>query len=30
MMEPLSGVQLGVGADRKISIRKEEARSRRH
>jgi uncharacterized protein (DUF342 family) len=30
MLEPLSGVQLGVGADRKISIRKEEARSRRH
>ncbi len=30
MQEPLSGVQLGVGADRKISVRKEEVRSRRH
>jgi len=30
VQEPLMGVQLGVGADRRISIRKEEARVRRH
>jgi len=28
--ESLTGVQLGIGADRKIAIRKEEVKSRRH
>jgi uncharacterized protein (DUF342 family) len=30
LKEPLTGVQLGVGADRKIAVRKEEVKSRRH
>jgi uncharacterized protein (DUF342 family) len=30
LKEPLTGVQLGVGVDRKIAVRKEEVKSRRH
>jgi uncharacterized protein (DUF342 family) len=30
IQEPLSGVQLGLGADRKISIQKSDVQSRRH
>ena len=30
IQEPLTGVQLGLGADRKISIKKSDVQSRRH